>query len=47
MALAYGLSDSPVGLLAWIVEQYRAWSDCDGELSRRFTDNFTVRHEGS
>ena len=40
--LAYGLSDSPVGLLAWIVEKYRAWSDCDGELSRRFTDDFVL-----
>ena len=23
--LAYGLTDSPVGLLAWIVEKFRAW----------------------
>ena len=35
--LAYGLTDSPVGLLAWIVEKFRAWSDCDGDLARRFT----------
>jgi microsomal epoxide hydrolase len=27
--LAYGLTDSPVGQLAWIVEKYREWSDCD------------------
>jgi epoxide hydrolase len=25
------LADSPVGLLAWIVEKFRAWSDCDGD----------------
>lgn len=37
--LAYGLSDSPVGLLAWIVEKLRAWSDCDGDLTNRFTDD--------
>ncbi len=28
--LAYGLSDSPAGLAAWIVEKFRAWSDCGG-----------------
>lgn len=26
--LAYGLSDSPVGLAAWLLEKFRAWSDC-------------------
>lgn len=35
--LAYGLNDSPVGLAAWIVEKFRAWSDCDGDVERRFT----------
>jgi len=35
--LAYGLADSPVGLAAWIVEKLRAWSDCDGDVERRFT----------
>lgn len=34
--VAYGLHDSPVGLLAWIVEKLRSWSDCDGELERRW-----------
>jgi len=29
--LAYGLSDSPAGLAAWIVEKFRAWSDCNGD----------------
>jgi len=42
LTLSYGLSDSPAGLLAWLVEKYRAWSDCDGELSRRFTDDFIL-----
>jgi microsomal epoxide hydrolase len=28
--LAFGLSDSPVGLAAWIVEKFRAWTDNDG-----------------
>lgn len=35
--LAYGLNDSPVGLAAWIVEKFRTWSDCNGEVERRFT----------
>lgn len=35
--LAYGLNDSPVGLAAWIVEKFRSWSDCDGDVERRFT----------
>ena len=34
---AFGLNDSPAGLAAWIVEKFRAWSDCDGEVERRFT----------
>ena len=34
---AFGLTDSPVGLAAWIVEKLRAWSDCHGDLERRFT----------
>ena len=25
------------GLAAWIVEKLRAWSDCDGDVERRFT----------
>jgi pimeloyl-ACP methyl ester carboxylesterase len=36
-SLAYGLNDSPVGLAAWIVEKLRAWSDCAGDVERRFT----------
>jgi pimeloyl-ACP methyl ester carboxylesterase len=39
VTLAYGLSDSPVGLLAGLVEKYRAWSDSGGDLSARFSDD--------
>jgi pimeloyl-ACP methyl ester carboxylesterase len=28
--LGYGLADSPAGQCAWIVEKFRAWTDCDG-----------------
>jgi len=36
LTLAQGLSDSPSGLLAWILEKYRAWSDT------RFSDDFVL-----
>jgi pimeloyl-ACP methyl ester carboxylesterase len=36
-ALAVGLHDSPAGLAAWLVDKYRRWSDCDGEVERRFS----------
>jgi pimeloyl-ACP methyl ester carboxylesterase len=35
--VAFGLTDSPVGLAAWIVEKLRSWSDCDGDIERCFT----------
>src|SRR5437879_3691905 len=35
--LGYALNDSPAGLAAWIVEKFRTWSDCDGEVERRFS----------
>ena len=34
---AYGLNDSPAALAAWILEKFRSWSDCEGNLERRFT----------
>lgn len=30
--LSYGLNDSPVGLLGWILEKFHSWMDCDGNL---------------
>jgi pimeloyl-ACP methyl ester carboxylesterase len=35
--IGYLLDDSPAGLAAWIVEKFRTWSDCDGDVERRFT----------
>ena len=35
-SLAVGLNDSPAGLAAWLAEKYREWSDCGGDLERRF-----------
>jgi pimeloyl-ACP methyl ester carboxylesterase len=35
--LAYGLHDSPVGLAAWILEKWRAWTDPAGDVERHFS----------
>lgn len=35
--LAYGLTDSPAGLASWLVEKFRSWSDCGGDVLRRFS----------
>jgi pimeloyl-ACP methyl ester carboxylesterase len=35
--LAYGLNDSPAGLAAWIVEKFRTWTDCNGDLESRIS----------
>jgi microsomal epoxide hydrolase len=35
--LAYGLTDSPAGLAGWIVEKFRAWSDCKGDVESAIT----------
>ena len=36
-SLGYGLNDSPIGLAAWIIEKFRAWSDCAGDPERVFS----------
>ena len=43
-SLAQGLNDSPAGLAAWIVEKFRAWSDCGGDLESRFTKDELLTH---
>lgn len=40
--LAYALHDSPVGLLAWLVERRRAWSANDGDVEQAFTRDFLL-----
>jgi microsomal epoxide hydrolase len=35
--LGQSLNDSPIGLAAWMVEKFRSWSDCHGDLESRFT----------
>ena len=35
--LAFGLTDSPIGLAAWITEKLRNWSDSGGDVESRFS----------
>jgi pimeloyl-ACP methyl ester carboxylesterase len=35
--LAYGWNDSPVGLMAWIIEKWRAWTDPRGDIEQYFS----------
>ena len=39
LTAAYGLNDSPAALAAWIIEKFRNWADCDGDVERRFSKN--------
>lgn len=36
-SLAYGMTDSPVGVAAWVVEKLRSWSDCKGDVETKFS----------
>lgn len=42
LTLAPALSDSPIGLLSWILEKHRSWSDCGGDVSSRFSDDYLL-----
>lgn len=36
-SLAYGFNNSPAGLAAWVVEKFKTWSDCGGDVERSFS----------
>ncbi|HEY1554809.1 MAG TPA: epoxide hydrolase [Kofleriaceae bacterium] len=36
-SLSIALDDSPAGLAAWLVQFFERWSDCDGDIERRFS----------
>jgi pimeloyl-ACP methyl ester carboxylesterase len=40
--LGYGLTDSPAGLAAWIVEKWRSWADTGGDLDQRIDRDFLL-----
>ncbi|WP_328535317.1 epoxide hydrolase family protein [Streptomyces sp. NBC_00344] len=42
--LAHGLSDSPVGLLAWILERWVNWSDNQGNVENVFSKDDILTH---
>ncbi|MFC7304162.1 epoxide hydrolase family protein [Streptomyces monticola] len=42
--LAYGLTDSPVGLLAWLLERWASWSDSHGDVESVFTKDDLLTH---
>ena len=44
--LAFALTDSPVGLAAWIVEKFRSWSDCGGDLESVFSKDELLANIG-
>jgi pimeloyl-ACP methyl ester carboxylesterase len=44
--LAFALTDSPAGLAAWIVEKFRAWSDCGGDVEAVFTKDQLLANIG-
>jgi pimeloyl-ACP methyl ester carboxylesterase len=35
--LGFALEDSPTGICAWIIEKFRAWSDCDGDVESSYS----------
>jgi microsomal epoxide hydrolase len=37
MSLAIAQADSPAGIAAWIVEKFRTWSDCGGDVESVYT----------
>jgi pimeloyl-ACP methyl ester carboxylesterase len=38
------MHDSPVGQAAWMLHRRRAWSDCGGDVERRFTRDELLTH---
>jgi pimeloyl-ACP methyl ester carboxylesterase len=35
--MAFAMNDSPAGLAAWLVDMYRSFSDCGGDVEHSFT----------
>lgn len=33
--IAAALMDSAAGLVTWVIDKYRDWSDCEGGLGKR------------
>lgn len=37
LTIGHALSDSPAGLAGWMLEKFRGWSDCDGDVESVFS----------
>jgi epoxide hydrolase len=44
MTIGVALTDSPIGMAAWIVEKFRTWSDCGGDVLSRFSIDELLTH---
>ncbi|MEJ2859185.1 MULTISPECIES: epoxide hydrolase family protein [unclassified Saccharothrix] len=42
--LSYGLTDSPAGMLAWVLERWTAWSDNGGDVETVFSKDDLLTH---
>ncbi len=42
--LAFALNDSPAGLAAWMLDKFRSYSDCDGDVEKSFTKDELLAH---
>lgn len=42
--LAYGLNDSPVGLMSWIIEKWCVWTDPNGNIEDYFSKDELLTH---
>lgn len=40
--LGLALADSPIGFASWVIEKYRSWSDCGGEIERCFSKDALI-----
>ena len=41
-SLGYALNDSPAGMAGWMLEKWRAWSDCRGDVIGHFGRDFLL-----
>jgi hypothetical protein len=40
--LTHGLNDSPIGMLAWLLQRWKKWSDKNGDFEKAFPRDFVL-----